>query len=167
MRISVAPYYLPDLLWSRSLHLRYVTPLNWVVGQSSHIWSQYEEKYNLLPRYPRLASYLWELTFPLAYTANCEFLRWIEKGLVALESFTKQSSFSYLQQNYALPRFKVYKYLQIRHLYSSISFLEEGEGDSPLEGLCRDGSRDRGTISILYWYLNEYATLLYWVGRKR
>lgn len=58
----------------------------------------------------------------------------------------------------AFPSSEFYKYLQIRYFFSDILTRDGEEAKSPFENLCREGSRDRGTISIFYQYLNDHGT---------
>lgn len=56
-RTSIAPYFLPGLLWATSIHPKDISTLNAVVGKSLHLWSLYKKKLSLLPSCPSLASF--------------------------------------------------------------------------------------------------------------
>lgn len=56
-QISVTPYYLPGILWSRSVSPRDITPLNNIVGQSLYLWSLYRKKFKLHSDVPLLSSF--------------------------------------------------------------------------------------------------------------
>lgn len=56
-RISVVPFYLPGLLWSRSISPKDIAPFNDIVSQSLYLWSLYKEKFRLLSSPPHLASF--------------------------------------------------------------------------------------------------------------
>lgn len=136
-----------------------VTSLNNIVGQSLYVWSLYSKKFKLKSDMPLLSSFLGEPSFPPAFTTDTSFLNWTEKGLVNLESLLQAASFCsfiHLQQKFAMGRLDFYQYLQIRHFYSAAL---EGEVElikTPFECLCGEASRDRGTISTFYRYLNDY-----------
>lgn len=53
-------------------------------------------------------------------------------------------------------RLEFHQYLQIRHLYSASTVGGIVLTKTPFESLCGEASRDRGTISTLYRYLNDY-----------
>lgn len=58
-RISIAPYYLPGLLWAKAICPKDISTLNAVVGQSLHLWSLYKHKLFLITLgYPLLSGTL-------------------------------------------------------------------------------------------------------------
>lgn len=75
-QISVAPYYLPVLLWLRSISPKGITPLNNIVGQSLYLRSLCSRKFKLKSDTPLLSSFLGEPSFPPAFTSGTSFLGW-------------------------------------------------------------------------------------------
>lgn len=155
---SVDPYYLPGLLWLDKVRPKDLTPLNGLVGQSLQLWSLYKKSYALVPHCPGLASFLGDPRFPSAYNTPKNFSLWTQKGLTTFEALTQVlpfSSFALLQEQYDLPKTEFYKYLQIRHFYTTHYQKEGPSASNMFEQLCRSSSRDKGTISIIYQYPNE------------
>lgn len=112
----------------------------------------------LAPHSPCLASFLGDPRFPAAFKTPIHFSHWTQKCLTSLEALTQEppfSSFAFLQKRYELPRTEIYKYLQIRHFYTT-HFQREGSTTSnTFEHLYKFSSRDKGNISTLYQYQNE------------
>lgn len=100
-RISVVPFYIPGLLWSRSISPKDIAPL---VRQSLYLWSYYKEKFRLLSSLPSLAAFLGKPEFPPAFNTGLKFASWTSQGLVTVDSLLQGSSicsFEHLQQNHA------------------------------------------------------------------
>lgn len=161
-RISVEQYHLPGLLWRRSFNLRDLSTQNELVSQSYHLWSLYKDKLGLISSLPLLATYLGDPNFPPAFNSFGNFSRWIEKGLVTLESLLHDSSFksfSSPQRQYDLPHAEFLMYLQIRHYYLENYWLDAEKSSTVFERICNEASRDRGTISLVYKHINEWGLL--------
>lgn len=140
------PFYLPGLLWSSSVSPRHIAPLNGIMDQCLYLWTLYKERFELLSRPHRLASFLGDPQSPLAFNADLEFATWATHSLVTYDSLlqgTSFCSFEHLQHNYALSKF--YKYLQIRNFFTNILTQDGNEARTPFENLYHEGFRDRGT----------------------
>lgn len=158
-QISVTPYYLPGILWSRSVSPRDITPLNNIVGQSLYLWSLYRKKFKLHSDVPLLSSFLGEPSFPPAFSSSLPYHKWIALGLVNLASLLQNASFcsyTHLQRTYDMGKSGFHQYLQIRHFYSTHMKGVVEVSKTPFELLCGEEARDRGTISVLYKYLNDH-----------
>lgn len=86
---SVFPYYLPGLLWTRSIRACNVTPLNNIIVQSrylGHLWSFYHGKFKLTSPLAPLYSFIGDPDFPPAFQHRDGVARWSSKGLTTFGS---------------------------------------------------------------------------------
>lgn len=121
--VSIRPFYLPGLLWHTMVRPRDTGTLNSIVSKTQHLWSLYHQILKLYFPRPPLSSFLGDRRFPLAFGSPKNFLWWESNSLTTLNSLTQSSqfcSYSYLQQQFDIPRIEFFKYLQVRHFYKSL-----------------------------------------------
>lgn len=150
---SVHPFYIPGLLWQVSPNPREIGALN-----KLFIYGPYTTKNSNFVLIDPLTSFMGDRRFPPAFDSPRKFLWWDQKSLTTLNALTHSTwfySFTQHQEQLDIPREEFYKFLQIRHFFESLYTFNANPILTPYEAICQDSSREKGTISTIYKYLNN------------